>query len=181
MKKSSRNAVAPRVWNAQGEPVVTGRNANSYPDNNPKTAFGITKPSLSKVPPSVMLYLALGFMDGAKKYGAYNWRTKNVTASIYVDACLRHLQSWFDGEEYARDSGFPHLAHALACIAILVDGKENGSLIDDRPPPGAMADLIETWTERLKERARAAEAAAQPLAKTAERTKRKARTKGKKK
>lgn len=124
----------------------------AYPDNNPKTALGITKPSLSKVPPAALIYLALGFMDGARKYGPYNWRSKKVTASIYVDACMRHLLAWFDGEELAEDSEFPHLAHALACIAILVDAKECGVLADDRPPAGPSTRLLKHWTDIIKAR-----------------------------
>lgn len=123
-----------------------------YPDNNPKTAIGVTKPSLSKVPPAAVLYTALAFMDGARKYGPFNWRTKKVTASIYIDAAKRHLDAWFDGEELADDSGLPHFAHALACIAILVDAKECGVLVDDRPPPGCTARLLREWTAFLKKR-----------------------------
>lgn len=123
-----------------------------YPDDNPKTAIGVTKPSLSKVPASAVLYTALAFMDGARKYGPFNWRTKKVTASIYIDAAKRHLDAWFDGEEFADDSGLPHFSHALACIAILVDAKECGVLVDDRPPPGATARLLREWTAFLKKR-----------------------------
>lgn len=127
----------------------------AYPDNNPKTLLGILKPSLSKVPPAALLYIALGFMDGATKYGAFNWRTNKVSATIYVDACLRHLEAWFDGEELAEDSLFPHLAHAMACLAIIVDAKEQGCLIDDRPPAGSMARLLKKWTAFIKDRAEA--------------------------
>lgn len=127
--------------------------ASAYPDNNPKTAIGITKPSLSKAPSSAVLYMALAFMDGARKYGAFNWRTKSVTASIYIDAAKRHLDAWFDGEEFAEDSGLPHFAHALACIAILVDAKECGVLVDDRPPAGAYSRLLNEWTVFLKKQA----------------------------
>lgn len=134
---------------------------SGYPDDNPKTVLGVTKPSLSKAPPAAMLYMALAFMDGAYKYGAYNWRSKKVTASIYVDAAMRHLQAWFDGEELAEDSKLPHLAHVLACVAILVDAKENAVLVDDRPPPGSMPRLLKHWADFLKQQAadRAAEAA----------------------
>jgi Domain of unknown function (DUF5664) len=137
---------------------------NGYPDNNPKTILGVTKPSLSKAPPVAMLYMALAFMDGAYKYGAYNWRSKKVTASIYVDAAMRHLQSWFDGEETdVEGSKLPHLAHALACIAILVDAKENAVLVDDRPPPGAMPRLLKEWAIFLKQQADDRAAAVAPV------------------
>jgi hypothetical protein len=109
---------------------------------NPKDLLGMKKVRLSLVPPSSIIYQALAMEDGAKKYGPYNWRENKVIASIYVDAAMRHLQSWFDGEENASDSKKPHLAHALACLGIIVDAKETGNLVDDRPLPGAAAGLI---------------------------------------
>jgi hypothetical protein len=123
----------------------------AYPDDNPKTVLGIRKVSLSKVPGSAILYTALAFMDGARKYGAFNWRTKTVTASIYVDAAKRHLDEWFDGQELASDSKVPHLGHAMACIAIIIDAHETGRLNDDRPPPGPMSKLIEKWKAQLED------------------------------
>lgn len=117
-----------------------------YPDNNPKTAFGIKKVNLALNPPAALIYMALGFMDGAIKYGPYNWRDNQVSTMIYLAAFKRHMDAWLDGEELAEDSGKPHLAHALACLAIIVDAKETGNLIDDRPKPGAAAALLKKWT-----------------------------------
>jgi hypothetical protein len=98
------------------------------------------------VPPSAKIYLAEGFKDGAQKYGPYNWRENQVAASVYVGAAQRHLDQWWDGEEYATDSNVHHLAHALSCLAIIVDGRETGNLVDDRPLPGCAARLIEDLT-----------------------------------
>jgi hypothetical protein len=87
--------------------------------------------------------------NGAIKYGAYNWRKNKVIASIYYDAAMRHMQSWLDGEELAEDSKIPHLAHALACLGIIIDAATTGNLVDDRPSPGAAAQLIAEW-EKIK-------------------------------
>lgn len=125
---------------------------SKYPDNNPKTIIGITKPSISKVPPSSIIYTALAMMDGAEKYGPYNWRHNSVSASIYIDACKRHLDSWWDGEEVAEDSKVPHLGHALGCIAIIVDAYENGCLVDDRPKPGRYSEMIKDAIKIIKKR-----------------------------
>lgn len=122
----------------------------AYPDDNPKTKFGVTKPSITKVPASAMFYCAMAMMDGGRKYGPYNWREKDVTASIYIDAAWRHLMSWFDGrEELAKDSKVHHLGHAMACICIIIDAMENGCLNDDRPINGDVAGLIERLTNPL--------------------------------
>jgi hypothetical protein len=42
----------------------------------------------------------------------------------------------------------PHEAHAMACMAILVDAATLGKLVDDRPPVGAAANLIAELTEK---------------------------------
>jgi hypothetical protein len=114
---------------------------------NPKDLIGIKKPRLSLVSPASILYEALAMTNGAVKYGAFNWRDKKVQADIYVDACLRHLYSWYDGEELAQDSKVHHLAHAKACLGIIIDAMETGNLIDNRPKPGVMARLIEKNTK----------------------------------
>jgi len=49
---------------------------------NPKDLEGNKKPPISLVPPSVLIHLAEAFKEGARKYGAYNWRTKKVQAMI---------------------------------------------------------------------------------------------------
>lgn len=116
-----------------------------YPDDNPKSISGIKKVPLHLNPPSALIYMALGFADGSVKYGPFNWREKSVAASVYLAAVKRHIEAWQDGEENAPDSGYPHLAHALACLAILVDAQSVGNLVDDRPLPGAAPRLLKQW------------------------------------
>jgi len=100
---------------------------------NPKDLQGKKKISLTKISSIALLHCAHAMMDGAKKYDPYNWRAKDITASIYVDAAKRHFDAWFEGEELADDSKAHHLGHAMACAAILLDAQETGGLIDDRP------------------------------------------------
>lgn len=115
---------------------------------NPKDRLGIKKVQLNLVPAASVIYQALAMEDGARKYGPYNWRAKKVIASIYVAAAERHLKAWYDGEECAADSGKPHLAHALACLGIIVDALETGNLVDDRPLPGAASKLIAKFEKK---------------------------------
>lgn len=108
--------------------------------SNPKDLLGSKKPSLSKIPATALLWEALAMMDGGGKYGPYNWRANKVIASIYIDACKRHLDEWFEGTTYAEDSGCHHLGHARACLGILIDAEATGNLIDDRPTAEGSAD-----------------------------------------
>lgn len=93
---------------------------------------------------------AMAMMDGAEKYGPYNWRENDVVAHIYIDAAMRHLMAWFEGQETATDSGVHHLGHAIACCAILLDAQANNNLIDDRPLKRVNGQVTNTdWMENL--------------------------------
>lgn len=86
-------------------------------------------------------------VDGTRGYGPYNWRDQPIEAHIYVDAAMRHLMQWWDGDDHeiiTDDQGraldcVSHLAFALATIGILLDAKANETLIDDRPRHRQMA------------------------------------------
>lgn len=114
---------------------------------NPKDVVGANKPNLSLVPQSANILEAVVMSLGATKYGSsYNWRHSPVKASVYVSAALRHLAQWNDGEDDDAESGVSHLAHARACLGILIDAQTVGSWIDDRPEAGASSLLIKKYT-----------------------------------
>lgn len=120
-------------------------------NTNPKTLTGNSKvPVLSVIPPASIIAQATAMRygaffaprtDGTKGYGPYNWRDQPIEAHVYIDAAMRHLMQWFDGDEseiVRDDEGraideVSHLAFALATIGILLDAKANETLIDDRP------------------------------------------------
>jgi hypothetical protein len=118
--------------------------------SNPKDMIGSNKLPLHLWPETATLMGCLGFLDGALKYGRSNFRAVGVKASIYYDAAKRHLNAWFEGEDLDPDSGLPHLAHALACIAILVDADAAGKLTDDRMIKGGYRKLVEKLTPHVK-------------------------------
>lgn len=124
--------------------------APALPDDNPKTRFGVAKPPLHLIPATALAHEACAFRDGANKYGPYNWREAAVSSSTYVGAALRHINAWFNGETVAQDSGVHHLAHARACLAILIDAAECGKLNDDRPPAFELQPLLDRLTTPLK-------------------------------
>lgn len=116
-----------------------------YPDNNPKTQFGVKKVPLHLVPPSAIAAMSMAFSDGASKYGPYNWRDNAISSSVYYAALQRHIMAWWDGEEIAEDSGVSHLGHAMACIALIVDSESIGKLNDDRPTKGDMPNILKDY------------------------------------
>lgn len=126
---------------------------------NPKDLLGNNKVSISKFPVIGTIQGAMAMMDGAEKYGPYNWRDKEVIASIYVDAAQRHLMSWFEGQETASDSNVHHLGHAIACCAILLDAQVHNKLVDDRPISGTDTDYLENVLAGLSEVIKAKKAA----------------------
>jgi hypothetical protein len=140
----------PHFFTSAAEPTCVSK-ANTP---NPKDLFGQEKVSVSKLPFVAVLHGAHAMMNGAEKYGAFNWRDKPVIANIYVDALMRHVMTWFEGQETAGDSGVHHLGHVIACAAILLDAQETGNLIDNRPVCGK-PDKLDVVLERLKNQIKA--------------------------
>lgn len=115
--------------------------------SDPKAAFGIKKVGVQFVPPVALVYLGMAFMDGARKYGAFNWRKTKVESSTYMGAAMRHMLAWYDGEDKDPDSGNPHIAHAMACMAMIADAQEGGYLEDNRPPKGPAPKVMQEFNK----------------------------------
>ena len=113
---------------------------------NPKDVIATNKIPIHLWPTTATAMGAIGLLDGRFKYGNANWREAGVRASVYVSACQRHLAAWFEGEDSDPDSQLPHLAHALACLAILVDAQAADKLTDDRQYPGGYRKLMNELT-----------------------------------
>ena len=114
--------------------------------SNPKDIIGSNKIPFHLWPETATILGALACLDGCLKYGRSNFRAIGVRSTIYVDAAKRHLNAWLEGEECAPDSGVPHLGHALACIAIIIDAEAAGKLNDDRQIKGGYLEMVERWT-----------------------------------
>jgi hypothetical protein len=121
-----------------------------FKPTNPKDKIAISKLDMSLFPTTAVAYGALAMTEGDLKYGGYNYRPGGVLSSVYVAALERHIAKWFNGEEEDPETGVPHLANALACVAILIDSKECGVLKDDRPPKVDMAGLLKRFQEKVK-------------------------------
>lgn len=120
-----------------------------FKDTNPKDGIGIKKAYLSTVPATVLFEVGLAMLEGARKYRRHNYRIAGVRASVYYDACLRHLTQWWEGEDIDPDSGLNHVIKAIACLIVLRDSMKIGNWKDDRPPK-----VPAGWMKELNEKAK---------------------------
>lgn len=135
---------------AQQEMRETFESARWWKETNPKDAVGSDKIPVHLWPESATIMGTLGLLDGMLKYGRNNWRAAGVRATIYIDALRRHTAAYAEGEDFDSDSGVPHLAHMLACLAILVDAEAVGKLNDDRSYRGeGYRKLVEELTPHV--------------------------------
>lgn len=80
--------------------------------------FDSGKLKYSIFPDSVLRDIIKIMMFGAKKYGMDNWKLCEDNTRYY-DALRRHLDDWRNEDYYDKESGEPHLAHALCNLVFL--------------------------------------------------------------
>lgn len=116
---------------------------------NPKDALGIKKVPMSTIPSPVLAEVGVGMLEGASKYGRHNFRCIGVRGSVYYDAAMRHLMSWWEGEDVDPDSDLSHVTKAICSLVVLRDAMIQGKFTDDRPPKSRQ------WIHALNERSAA--------------------------
>jgi len=138
----------PQVCSTNNNGVKMKENSN-VKDTNPKDAIGIAKVPYSTIPANVIAEVGLALMEGARKYRRHNYRIAGVRASVYYDACLRHIGSWWEGEDIDPDSGLNHVTKAIAGLIVLRDSMLMENWNDDRPPK-----VKQGWIKKLNEKAK---------------------------
>jgi hypothetical protein len=103
-------------------------------DTNPKDRVASSRMPFDLFPHTARIAANLAFLEGALKYGRYNWRVAGAQASVYYNSVNRHLEKWFAGEWSDPKTKIPHLGSAIAGLAVLLDAHHFGVLTDDRPP-----------------------------------------------
>jgi len=83
------------------------------------------KPPLDLLPTPFLAGAARAMAFGADKYGRENYLGLENGERRYVAAALRHVLAFRDGSTCDNESGLDHLAHAAACIAILMHRRDN--------------------------------------------------------
>lgn len=110
--------------------------------SNPKDSVGVKKAPLSTVSAPVLMEIGVAMLEGARKYGRHNYRVVGVKASVYYDAAMRHLMSWWEGENIDPDSGLSHVTKAIATLVVLRDAMLDKKCDDDRPPAFSDPDWL---------------------------------------
>ena len=123
--------------------------APDFKESNPKDAAATDRLDLSLFPATARAYGALGLQEGDFKYGGYNWRAVGVLASTYYASVGRHLDKWYNGQEDDPKTLVPHLANAIAGLAVLIDSIEKGNWIDDRPPKVNVDGLLKRFESKV--------------------------------
>lgn len=89
------------------------------------------KPQITLVPRAAIEGAAQALMFGAGKYGRDNYK-KGFEQTRLLDAAMRHLIAYTDGEDLDPESGLSHLDHALASVSMLKECIRLGTAKDDR-------------------------------------------------
>lgn len=98
--------------------------------------FDHDKPRYDLLPSLPLHDVALILTYGAQKYGDRNWEN-GIHFSRLFAATMRHLWSWWRGEEHDSESGFSHLAHAAVNILFMLHFQNTKQAEwDDRPKHG---------------------------------------------
>lgn len=113
---------------------------------------------LDQCPVGITAAVASVFMVNSKKYGGKydnnNWRL-GMDWSKVLNPLKRHIARWESGEELDAESGMPHLYHAAANIAILIEYAKTYKEGDDRYKQEAVTidevqELVKAVMEKRK-------------------------------
>lgn len=88
---------------------------------------------ISLVPPGPLRELSVLYARGAKKYAAHNWMNEGPWSWSY-DAAMRHLTTFWAGEDYDAETGVKHVINAAFNLFALAHAMEAHPGSDDRPP-----------------------------------------------
>lgn len=84
------------------------------------------------VPPLPLEDVARALTFGAEKYTEHNWANGMQWSRCYGSA-MRHIQSWWQGEDVDPESGLNHLTHAICNLMFLRQYAEDQIELDNRP------------------------------------------------
>jgi len=83
--------------------------------------FDIGKSQYGLIPPFAQEEFVKVLTYGAQKYAPDNWKFVPEAERRYFDALQRHLWAFKRGERNDSESNLHHLAHAMCCLAFLLE------------------------------------------------------------
>jgi len=79
------------------------------------------KPLYNLIPVHAEAELVDVLTFGATKYAPNQWRNVENATERYTAAAMRHLAAYRMGETHDTESGKHHLAHAMCCLAFIIE------------------------------------------------------------
>lgn len=126
----SRGASAPSASSSRSGLLSTSTTITQPASSEGSCVGGVTKESASwetvskallEHSPTCHVRAVLEVRDEALwRSGAGNWRKVENARTRYYDAAMRHIHSWWLGEQIDAESGQHHLAHAICCLVFLL-------------------------------------------------------------
>lgn len=101
---------APRIQLKKNEVAIKPAEGIKYDEG---------KPDLTLLPRHAKNEIARALMFGAAKYGRNNYKL-GMNWSRLLAAAERHITAFADGEDLDEETKLTHLAHAGACISMLL-------------------------------------------------------------
>lgn len=102
-------------------------------NNEPKALrYNKDKAPMHLVPTDAIRGMAAVLKIGMEKYAERNWE-KGAYYSVPYASLMRHLMSFWEGENLDSESGRPHLEHVLTNAAFLLRYYNEFPEYDDRP------------------------------------------------
>ena len=86
------------------------------------------KTRLDLIPPEALEAVGKVLTFGMGKYDAHNWRGGINYSRLYA-ATLRHMNSYWSGNDLDEESGLPHLSHSIVNLMMMLCTDEK---FDDR-------------------------------------------------
>lgn len=93
---------------------------DSYEESSEGKKFDTGKLSYTLLPFPAITEVVHILEFGKQKYGRDNWKKVPNAKERYLDACLRHIISYLEGETQDPESGRHHLAHAVCCLLFVL-------------------------------------------------------------
>lgn len=97
--------------------------------------FDDGKPPLACLPWAGLREVAMVQLYGKRKYKDWWNYKKGLEATRQASCAIRHIATWMDRDEFDKESGENHLAHAVCRLLFLLENIHDGTLIDDRYAP----------------------------------------------